>query len=216
MAIYGMIVTLITETGQYDARAWLEHYVVCMRTPGWHRDTYIEECHRAFFTNRANGMPLLECGIDDRHIGGLAAVPALVAALDAINELDVDTVVSHVGMTHCNAHVKQAAAALTRMLMSLADRRDVRQAIAQHAVPWGGAPIFEALAKKPDRFIVGRMLTSACYMPEAFVASLALAWKYHDQLERGILANARCGGDNCHRGVVVGALLASANPLPQQ
>jgi hypothetical protein len=30
-----------------------------------------------------------------------------------------------------------------------------------------------------------------------------------------VLANARCGGDNCHRGAVVGALLGAANPIPR-
>jgi hypothetical protein len=44
--------------------------------------------------------------------------------------------------------------------------------------------------------------------------TLALAWKYHDDFRQGVLANALCGGDNCHRGVVVGALLGAANPLP--
>jgi ADP-ribosylglycohydrolase len=45
-------------------------------------------------------------------------------------------------------------------------------------------------------------------------ASLYLAWKYHDNFEAGILANAMCGGDNCHRGAVVGSLLAAANGIP--
>ncbi len=206
---------LVIESGQYDAQAWLEHYVACMRTPGWHRDTYIEEYHRAFFTNRAKGLPLLNCGIDDRHIGGLATVPALVASLDEINGLDGEVVVNHVSLTHHNEDVKQGAEALTHMLVAIADGCDVRQAIKKHADPWGGASVFEALAKKPDRVIIGQMLTPACYMPESFAAALALAWKYHDDFERGILANARCGGDNCHRGVVIGALLAAANTIPE-
>jgi ADP-ribosylglycohydrolase len=42
-------------------------------------------------------------------------------------------------------------------------------------------------------------------------ASLYLAWKYHDNFDAGIQANAMVGGDNCHRGAVVGSLLGAAN-----
>ena len=201
--------------GKYDADAWLSHYVACMLTPGWHGDTYIEEYHRAFFSNRAKGLALRECGIDDRHIGGLAAVPALVAALDEIGTYDEQTVLEHIGLTHRNPDVIAGAAALTHMLLAIAQGSSVRQAISDHAADWGGAPIFEALSQKTDRVIVGRMLSPACYMPDSFAAALALAWKYHDDFRRGVLANALCGGDNCHRGVVVGALLGAANPLPE-
>ena len=36
------------------------------------------------------------------------------------------------------------------------------------------------------------------------------AWKYADDFEAGVIANANVGGDNCHRGTVVGALLGAA------
>ncbi len=204
----------VVEKGEYSQEDWLDRYVALMRTPGWHRDTYVEEYHRAFFTNLAKGVPLLQCGIDDRHIGGLASVPALVAARDFIGDLDENTVVSHVGLTHRNSEVQEAALAFTRMLVDMAAGQGVRNVIASYGVKWGGARIFEALSEKPDRVIIGRMLTPACYMPEAFAAALALTWKYHDNFRQGVLANALCGGDNCHRGVVVGALLAAANPIP--
>jgi hypothetical protein len=43
---------------------------------------------------------------------------------------------------------------------------------------------------------------------------LYLCWKYHHDAEAGILANAMVGGDNCHRGAVVGSLLAAAQEIP--
>ena len=46
-------------------------------------------------------------------------------------------------------------------------------------------------------------------------AALYLAWRHHGDFAAGILANALCGGDNCHRGAVVGALLGAANPIPR-
>jgi len=41
--------------------------------------------------------------------------------------------------------------------------------------------------------------------------SLYLAWKYHDDFDAAITANAMVGGDNCHRGAVVGSLLGAAH-----
>lgn len=58
-------------------------------------------------------------------------------------------------------------------------------------------------------------MTPACYLPDSFTASLYLAWKYAEDFSAGVLANAHCGGDNCHRGAAVGALLATANGVPQ-
>jgi ADP-ribosylglycohydrolase len=41
-------------------------------------------------------------------------------------------------------------------------------------------------------------------------ATLYLAWKYADRPEEGLVANTMAGGDNCHRGAVLGALLGAA------
>ena len=71
----------VTEAGGYSENAWLELYIEKMLTPGWHRDTYLEEYHRGFFTRYSQGKDPRKCGIKDEHIGGLATVPALVAAL---------------------------------------------------------------------------------------------------------------------------------------
>jgi len=49
----------ITDRKNYDPSAWLEHYIACMRNSHWHRDTYVEEYHRAFFTNLSRGKPPL-------------------------------------------------------------------------------------------------------------------------------------------------------------
>jgi len=201
--------------GRYDPDAWLDLYIELMRKPGWHRDTYVEEYHRGFFDHLAAGYAPRDCAIDDRHIGGLAQAPALVAALDALHdndtESDVAIVREHVALTHRNRDVDAAATALVRMLHSLAEGSDMRSAIREHGNGWIGGKRLDQLATLDDRAIVGREISPACYLPESFTASLALAWKYADDFSAGILANARCGGDNCHRGAVVGSLLAAAN-----
>lgn len=202
--------------GAYDADSWLRLYIELMQTPGWHRDTYLEEYHRAFFDRLASGVAPRKCGIDDRHIGGLATVPALIAALDALQDTDAsidETLIrNHVALTHCNRSVDQAALGLTRMLEAVALGAPLREAIQKHGSHWVGKAKLEKLEGMRDREIIGRLHSPACYLPESFTASLCLAWKYADDFSSGILANARCGGDSCHRGAVIGSLLGAAAP----
>lgn len=205
--------------GHYDPGAWLELYARLMRTPGWHHDTYVEEYHRAFFDRLAQGEPLFSCGIDDLHIGGLTPVPALLAAFDALDdselERDVERVRHHVALTHQNPRIDAAAASFTRMLHAVGAGMKLRQAIESHGRDWVKPGQLTFWSELDDRLVVGRHLTPACYLPESFSSALFFAWKYADDFSAGILANARCGGDNCHRGAVVGALLGAANPITE-
>ncbi|MFN3593254.1 MAG: ADP-ribosylglycohydrolase family protein, partial [Thiobacillaceae bacterium] len=107
----------VTAAGRYDADAWLTAYIDFMRTPGRHRDTYVEECHRGFFTRLAEGIPPRLCGIEDIHIGGLAAVPALFAALPDMPPADLRAIVAvHVALTHRHPRVLKAADTLVCLL----------------------------------------------------------------------------------------------------
>lgn len=206
--------------GGYDADRWLDLYIELMQTPGWHRDTYLEEYHRAFFENLSRGRAPRNCGIDDLHIGGLSHVPAMVAALDALQDdetqIDESVIRAHVALTHRNGHVDAAALALIRMLGATATGMPLRSAILEHGNHWVGRSKLEEMEGLPDRHIVGRHHSPACYLPESFAASLCLAWKHAEDFSAGVLANARCGGDSCHRGAVVGSLLgAGADELPE-
>jgi ADP-ribosylglycohydrolase len=68
----------------------------------------------------------------------------------------------------------------------------------------------------PDRKVVGEILSPACYLPESFTAALYFAWKYSDDFSLAILANAKVGGDNCHRGVVVGSIVGMQTGIPRK
>jgi ADP-ribosyl-[dinitrogen reductase] hydrolase len=210
----------ILEYGAYDSDKWLARYIECMLDGEWHKDTYLEEYHRAFFDNYAKGLAPIDCGIDDLHIGGLSHVPCLLSGLTEIGVVDLDEqllqVEKHVRLTHRNQHVSEAAAAMTRILYSLREGLDLRKALGSHAKSWASVGQFDTWTHFSDRTVIGRQLTMACYLPESFTASLYLCWKYAEDFSAGIIANAHCGGDNCHRGAVVGALLGAANGVPKK
>lgn len=201
---------------RYDADAWLAFYVDFMLTPGRHRDTYVEEYHREFFTNYARGRQPRACGVADEHIGGLAPVPALFSALADTGEDVRAAVREHVGLTHKDPRVLSAADGLVRILAAVRGGEPLRDALLRHASDWISAAKVARWSREPDAIVVGQRLSPACYIPDAFPAALYLAWKYADNFGAGICANAQVGGDNCHRGAVVGALLGEANGVPSK
>jgi ADP-ribosylglycohydrolase len=207
--------TLVREDGGYDADRWLERYISRMLQPGWHRDTYVEEYHRAFFTRYAQGRKPRKCGIDDGHIGGLAQVPALCAAVEGmpLGELRA-TVKLHVGLTHSNENVLRAADTLVRLLWGITNGASVQEAIRAEAGDWISGKKSDGWLNQADEQVVGSRFSSACYIADAMPAALYLAWKYHSNFAAGVVANTMVGGDNCHRGAVVGSLLGASNPIP--
>lgn len=46
-------------------------------------------------------------------------------------------------------------------------------------------------------------------MPSSYPSLIHFAGKYHADMERALLANANTGGENVHRGIVLGALLGA-------
>lgn len=211
----------------YDPEKWLDRYITLMLEPGWHHDTYVEEYHRHFFTNLAAGRKPINCGVRDVHIGGLAPVPALVAALGSRHPDLRDIVRIHVGLTHKDPDVLAAADTLVKILVAALPRPDMearsaaedvratRDAILEHGRDSISAAKLTAWERLSDRQLVGGTLSSACYIDDAFPAALALAWRHAGNFTAGVVANARCGGDNCHRAAVVGSLLATSAPIPQ-
>ena len=117
----------------------------------------------------------------------------------------------HVRVTHRGTLVETAARDLTRMLIAILNGAPVRGSIEKFGNGWVGRKKLEAWAARPDEEVIGGVLSPACYLEDAFPASLHLAWKYADDLESALVANTNLGGDNCHRGIVVGALVGAGD-----
>ncbi len=198
------------ERGGYDAEDYLQRYIEFMLTPGRHRDTYVEECHRKFFTAYARGTNPRKCGGSDIHIGGLAHVGVLCGFLGSDLGAAREAVREHVQLTHRDPELLKAADALVRMLVTVLAGGGLRDAILEHGSDWFSKGKAEQWSCESDEVVIGQKVSPACYIADAFPAALFLAWKYSDNFEAGVIANANVGGDNCHRGAVVGALLGAA------
>lgn len=194
----------------YDRVEYLRIYIDFMTTSGRHRDTYIEECHRNFFTKYARGKKPEDCGGEDIHIGGLAHVPILATWYADNEDAALQAVHEHVRATHQGELVETAARDLTKMLLAILNGGGLRESIETFGKGWVGRKKLETWAKRADEEVVGSILSPACYLQDAFPAALFLAWKYADSLESALIANTNLGGDNCHRGIVVGALVGAA------
>lgn len=62
-----------------------------------------------------------------------------------------------------------------------------------------------------DTDVVQRVFGSACYITDSWPSVLYLAYKHSDSFEEAVLANTNAGGENCHRGAALGALMGAAH-----
>jgi ADP-ribosylglycohydrolase len=211
------LLALLRERQGYDRADYLKRYIDFMITPGRHRDTYIEECHRNFFTKYARGKKPEDCGGDDIHIGGLAHTPILSVWYAEDESAALEAVREHVRVTHRGELVETAARDLTKMLIAILNGSGVRESIEKFGNGWVGRRKLEGWAQRPDEEVIGSILSPACYLKDAFPAALFLTWKYSNNLEAALIANTNLGGDNCHRGIVIGALIgASGAAVPER
>ncbi|MEY4482576.1 MAG: hypothetical protein RL693_28 [Verrucomicrobiota bacterium] len=205
--------------GNYNADDYLTRYIDFMLTPGKHRDTYVEECHRKFFTAYSRGTVPGKCAGTDIHIGGLAHVGVLCAFFQGDRSVTREAVREHVSLTHRSPEVLAAADAMVKIICDVLSQVPLREAIFAHSSEWFSKRKALEWFKDPDEVVIGTRVSRACYIAEAFPASLYLAWKYNDDFEGGITANANVGGDNCHRGAVLGALIGlnvGVSEMPQR
>ena len=64
--------------------------------------------------------------------------------------------------------------------------------------------------RRSDLHVIGSQLSPACYIEHSFPAVLYLAARYSDDFEAALVANTNVGGDNCHCGTVLGAIMGAS------
>jgi ADP-ribosylglycohydrolase len=192
-----VLIESINQSGTYDADDFLRRYIAYMTTPGNHRDTYIEECHRNFFANYARGIPPRQCGVAEKHIGGLIGIVPVVAYYFNQPDKAREAAMAHLALTHPGYKMETAGSLVIDILLKVLNGISL------------GHP-FKKWLDDPDDWVIGPRLSTACYVEDSVPAVVYLALKYHDDPEQALIVNTNLGGDNAARGSVLGALLGAS------
>jgi ADP-ribosylglycohydrolase len=209
-----LLIDSINQNGAYNRDDFIQRYIAFMTTPGMHQDTYIEECHRNFFSNYANGMPPHRCGRTEKHIGGLVGIIPLILFYRKDPLHARKSAMEHLSITHPGPRMEAAGSLLIDLLLEVLSGRSlaeaIREAISHQRNPLMGHP-FSRWMGAPDEWVIGTQLSTACYVEDAVPAVIYLALKYHDRPEEALVVNTNLGGDNAARGSVLGALLGASH-----
>ena len=123
---------------------------------------------------------------------------------------------THLRLTHRSAKLERHALALGRLMSQLLHDPDsqIRPLACATAESLGfrASRVVERMDRdnRSDLEVIGGLLSPACYIDQSFPAALYLAARYADDFEAALIANTNVGGDNCHRGAVLGAILGAA------
>jgi ADP-ribosylglycohydrolase len=216
LKLCALLIESLNENGGYDADDYLKRYINYMTTPGNHRDTYVEEYHRHFFTKYAKGVPPRKCGVQEKHIGGLVGVVPIVVFYRDNPEKAREAALENLSLTHLGPKMEGPASLLIDILLEVLDGAPLKdvldEGIQRQQSPFLGYPFLKWL-DEADELVVGRRFSTACYVEESVPSVIYLALKYHDDPEGGLIANINLGGGNAYRGAVLGALLGAAKGI---
>lgn len=218
--------TLIDNAGHYDANKFLENYIAFMTsdTPQ-HPDTYAEAYHRGFFENLERGLPANKCGLaaeSTASVGGFVTIaPIAIAELLAERSLSKVQEIcrEHLWLTHPDEALAKVCDAYIELINELLFRSqdvDANDLIAASAEKTVGVNL-QSLCEKSanDNDIIGGVFAKACPIKDSWPSLLYLAYKYNKDPRAALLVNTNVGGENCHRGSVLGVIvgLSSADGL---
>jgi len=214
-----LLMRCLAETnGKYDRLVFANAYIDFMtaQAPA-HPDTYAESYHRGFFANYANNRKPEKCAMlthDTASIGGLVTIAALVFSqrLMATSVHDIQVMCrEHLALTHPDEVLMQVCDRYVKLLCGLMDRpnEDSAKILLIEAAQGAAGLDLESLIKRnlPDHQVIGHLFSRACYISDAWPVVLYLAYKYYHNPEQALLVNTNLGGDNVHRGAILGSLL---------
>lgn len=214
--------TLAETAGHYNIENFLDNYIAFMTADvPQHPDTYAESYHRGFFTHLEQGLPRTQCGLvadGTASVGGLVTI-APIAISELLLNRNVQRVQTicreHLHLTHpddklakvCDAYVELIDALLFRDL-----NEDAKQLIAKTAQASAQLDL-EKLCEKnlDDNEVIGTVYAKSCGIENSWPSLLYLAYKYNQQPKAALLANTNVGGENCHRGSVLGVIMGLCN-----
>jgi ADP-ribosylglycohydrolase len=212
--------TLTANKSRYNATQFLDNYIAFMTSQRpLHPDTYAESYHRGFFAHYAQGIAADKCAAkthDTPSVGGLVTI-APIAIAELLNERNLERVqrlcTQHLYLTHPDEKLAAICSAYVALIDNLLFRQeqdpaDYIIACAQNSI---GLNLRKLLQRNlSDNEVVGGIYSKACYIDDSWPSILFLLYKYLDNPEQALLANTNLGGENCHRGSLLGVLLGLA------
>lgn len=217
-----VIRVLAANDGHYDQDQFLNAYIELLTAePPRHPDTYAESYHRGFFANLEAGKPADQCGAvthDTASIGGLVTIAPIVFA-ERLAGTPLATVqdicVKHLMLTHPDEFLAKVCRDYVGLLDELLYLDDPETAVTVISA-WSKRSISLQLSEimpriHSDNDVVGRLFSSACYITDSWPSVLYLAYKYCAKPEAGLMSNTNLGGDNVHRGAVLGVIFGLTN-----
>jgi ADP-ribosylglycohydrolase len=210
-------VLLRSATPDYSTERFLAAYVDFMTSEDTHQDTYAESFHRDFFANWAKGKNTAECaGAEDHNtasVGGLILLPPVLVKSSG----DWLTVRAQLRLTHRSPKLEHYAEPMMQLLHGLLQQEntaDLWDQLKKTAQTMGvGLPkLLEEAERKnwQDQDVIGPIFSPACYIEHSVPSALYLLAKYEIDAEHALIANTEAGGDNGHRGAILGAILGAA------
>lgn len=209
--------SIVKNGGKFDLDKFRTAYMDFMMTPNSHNDTYASTCHRMFFANLVHRkLPPDQCPDNDHH------------NVDTIDGLVLPTIAA---MTDPAA--ASACASATRKSQVLEQISGMWGSVVQAALLQSDDAYFfetlsqfsrETIRRQPNPAVDDNQTMSACYLSQSLPGLLDMTAKYgkfssNDGVWRALVANANVGGENVHRGSIMGAILGArsgASHLPPQ
>ena len=227
MQLARVLMKSITATdGKFDEDHFRKSYVDFMTTEGSHNDTYASTCHRMYFANLIfHKKDPRDCPDNDGHnvdtIDGLI-LPTVTALAETARQLhlhskdeevnikDIQTAAARTAAVTRSSSILEQVSEVWATLMYAAitndtDGNEMQQPLVNVARAFGLS------SPRPDR----RDEMSACYLSQSLPPTLDMLSKYTQKSNgsnscwKALLANANIGGENVHRGAVLGAVLGA-------
>lgn len=203
--------SIVANNGKFDAEHFRNAYIQFMTTPGSHNDTYASTCHRMFFANLIfKQLPPKDCPDNDQHnvdtMDGL--VLPTIAALAGIHRTEtVAREASECASVTRRSKVLEGVAGLwSNVVVAAIRNQGFDQALNEFSQ--------QTIRRLPNSSVRDDATMSACYLSSSIPGLVDMIAKY-DSTEDGnraweaLLANANVGGENVHRGSVMGAVLGA-------
>jgi ADP-ribosylglycohydrolase len=217
-----LIEVLSVNKGHYNREHFVQAYIELMTAqPPKHPDTYAESYHRGFFANYAQGRKPEKCAMlthDTASVGALVTIAPLVFSqrMRGASEHDIQVMCrAHLALTHPDESLMQVCDRYVVLLCALMEGPEEAEVKALLVEASKGVPNLDlaALVKRdlPDHQIIGHIFSRACYISDSWPAVLFLAYKYYSDPWQALRVNTNVGGDNVHRGAVLGAIMGLQN-----